>query len=1017
MPVRTEERWGVTLYYKVGGDPNDKPLAECLAARPRGWIGAKWVPSNHYFFNVAGVEELLQVQHRARADGAFPGFYELFPTDTTSTPVPVIADFDGPSAWGPAQLPENRERLADCLQVVCEVFLEVYGIKIELEDWVVLETTPSHKPSWHVALRARAQELAFASVLEQRWFWEQVTKRLREHEYELLVWDATHADGRQVTKTLVDDGIYNKNRAFRLCWSAKCNRATHRLTPLDDTVPEAWYYCNFLRPGYRLLPPKRPAPVAKRGRPAARETAAVKRLRQAATSDKTIPLPPEVLARVSEVCSVQVCFGEVCTHNPAWIRYNLPRTDHTQPCPFDQQHSRNNVWVLWNPETTEVRVGCFGSSCRGRHRCLGYTVAPTADLTAVDVFRQRYVSEGPAERCIVQHLRQSKTVAVKSAMGSGKTVLLQKLLDDDHYVRAAYFTNRITQAIEGCRKLKTVLYQDQTGELWQVDRIAIQIDSLPRLIRGDDRVPSYDLVILDEICSSLQYFSRRKLQDKAALWKLFVTLCSPRHARHLIALDADLGEREFRFLRHVRDTAPLVQNLCAPRGITHEVFSNKGAWREELFKDLDADKNVALACNSKLEAQWIVKKAKERYGDEFPLKLYYAGSSDQDKRDVLHCDEEWVNYRLVVYTPTIGSGVDCSVVHFHVVFGYFTAKSSTYREFKQQLGRVRNPIDRRLKLHLRQWEATDPLTTDLDELREELRRNKLWARRIDAENLHAFDEGVKWVRVNAFFEDFLLRAVQEQRLSRNSGKRLLLDALRENGPVWWNKGKAGDEWNDESESWVQPVLDARCITPLELEQIEEREKQSRATAEDKVLAHKHRLLRVYDLDPDDLTEEFLLLRGHQVDIDRWLRLVQVRRYEPDELIKRFRERQGVVATEMPLGVQAELLTAALQCFGWESVHDRSELTSADVYCNLIDSTENLWRFQYQCWEPLRQCYGLTHKWPVQVNTYTMLNKLGTLLKEVLGGNVTRLGFVGKVRIGRTQVKSFNHRLTWVDDEQ
>ena len=121
------------------------------------------------------------------------------------------------------------------------------------------------------------------------------------------------------------------------------------------------------------------------------------------------------------------------------------------------------------------------------------------------------------------------------------------------------------------------------------------------------------------------------------------------------------------------------------------------------------------------------KEAGQRLRDtlqrEYPHHkiLYYDGASDEKTRATIgNCDEEWVKYDVVIYTPVIVYGVDFTARHFHAVYGIFTGCSVDYLAAFQMLERARNVIDCRVVLELPRLlpAAARPPPPTLDSTRE-----------------------------------------------------------------------------------------------------------------------------------------------------------------------------------------------------------------------------------------------------------------------------------------------------------
>lgn len=99
-----------------------------------------------------------------------------------------------------------------------------------------------------------------------------------------------------------------------------------------------------------------------------------------------------------------------------------------------------------------------------------------------------------------------KALCVKSPMGTGKSYMLERLIQEHFAGKTVLFvTYRQTLAYEQAKKLRmcgftnylSVKKEEPLYDREKHPRVICQYDSLGRLCRG--AVPRYDLIILDEV--------------------------------------------------------------------------------------------------------------------------------------------------------------------------------------------------------------------------------------------------------------------------------------------------------------------------------------------------------------------------------------------------------------------------------------------------------------------------------------------------------------------------------------
>jgi hypothetical protein len=322
-----------------------------------------------------------------------------------------------------------------------------------------------------------------------------------------------------------------------------------------------------------------------------------------------------------------------------------------------------------------------------------------------------------------------EVVFIKSSMGGGKSFsvreLIKQIIQTNPNARILYITCRVSQAEDFLKAAKEsnldfVSYLDRSStKLENVNRLVIQLDSLHRL-QPDSEVPvaPYDLVVLDESESLLKHFSSTTLKGKRTdIWQLFHTIVQ--QAKKVIVMDAHLGLRTHRIISLFRPNTNVHSIVNTHRTDQKSYFmtSIDVVWKEVLCHLLEEGKRIAIPCNHKEEAKRIAHWLKEKY-PHLKIKTLTSESSDADKK--ADCNTFWTQFDILIYTPTIGCGVDFQPHHFHHVMPYGITTSNPAREFEQQIGRIRHPIDKEVYMYI-QPQPARPMTHPLKWTRESLK--------------------------------------------------------------------------------------------------------------------------------------------------------------------------------------------------------------------------------------------------------------------------------------------------------
>ena len=101
-----------------------------------------------------------------------------------------------------------------------------------------------------------------------------------------------------------------------------------------------------------------------------------------------------------------------------------------------------------------------------------------------------------------------KTLSILSPYGTGKSQLLHKIFDKKSYKRILWISYRITLTDDISGNFKE--FSSYLDHKYRDDKLIIQLESLLNLdtdLFEEDIVPSYDLIIMDEVESILNQFN------------------------------------------------------------------------------------------------------------------------------------------------------------------------------------------------------------------------------------------------------------------------------------------------------------------------------------------------------------------------------------------------------------------------------------------------------------------------------------------------------------------------------
>lgn len=409
------------------------------------------------------------------------------------------------------------------------------------------------------------------------------------------------------------------------------------------------------------------------------------------------------------------------------------RTQRTHYCPIhqcDEPYCQAGLTIVNEFEVMQVYITCFNSKPP-----LTCSLGPLNGFEDHErIFSARYFSDEPAvlrqlwryvsrpgtiEHGFFGHVdqthdNQQHSWVFVSPMGTGKTTLLEKFfikLPKDN--RVLIMTNRTALSYALYEQFKDhypshhykAMYTEENSSGYTSGLLLVQLDSLVKTLTNKGQIHPFDIVILEEFSSLLQYFRSETLQTAGklgAILQAFEFVVST--ARLVVVSDADYDEESRRVLRMLRESAKLevYRNICYPLRRDFKIYLHPAPWQEILLhKVLDKGKKVFVATNSKSYAEGLYHLFQQRCHDEaFKIKLYTSNSSQADRQGVFNCNKEWEEYRVVITTPVIECGIDHTYRHFDYIFGYFTPSSSPPKQCIQMIGRVRNPLSSKVHVCL-----------------------------------------------------------------------------------------------------------------------------------------------------------------------------------------------------------------------------------------------------------------------------------------------------------------------------
>lgn len=417
---------------------------------------------------------------------------------------------------------------------------------------------------------------------------------------------------------------------------------------------------------------------------------------------------------VTDVCQdllnkVQKYHPSAVYHGSSNIYHQFTYTNSKEICPVgNKKHSSKKFYVIENDRGYYLKCPFCKKSLH-----IGYPDETVEFIQSGVQINKKYLIEGEIDEKPNEEIKDFiknwlltniKTLAIRSAMGTGKTTMIKKILEyDGSLKKILWITHRqtLTKSIYGnFKEFGFINYLDTEGNLLNYPRVIVQIDSLMRISGEDENhiptVEKYDLVIIDESESALSHFSSPFLnkpnQSSRELFQFMSDVVES--ANKLLLLDADLGMRTNLFMKHFGEYI-FINNIFKSTKKTFCITNDYDSFDSKLFADIKANKNICVVSMSASALESIVVTLKK---NKINYIMHSSKTDDILKNELEDVNSFWIKYQCVLYSPTIESGIDFNQKYFDKIYAIIKPGQLTtsQRGFLQMIGRIRFVVNSKI---------------------------------------------------------------------------------------------------------------------------------------------------------------------------------------------------------------------------------------------------------------------------------------------------------------------------------
>jgi len=591
---------------------------------------------------------------------------------------------------------------------VIKVFKTEYDVKLKKEDIKILDSSRQkencYKLSVHIIISPKDNTYYYTDC-----------KHTDSSVYHLYT-SLTKLNSDYLIDNVLDPQVYRSDGTLRIIGSSKGKKDDTILTPIDSETyevielddTEKLHYLTTYIDDHKLI--KLKTPVMKQvkykkgkiyeGKPPTtnyikKMTELVRKYRSDAVHTGSSKYRPDAAYTGSSK-----------------YRHNFQYSKRKDPCPITGNvHSGTNQMYCY--ETSRgIYLKCYSTSCMDKGSIhLGYIDEEDEFVDNSVQINQQYLMECTRMKELIDEwISKKHTLAVKSPMGTGKTMMVKKILKNSKFKKVLWITHRQTLTMNiygGFKEFGFVNYMGGTKSLYDKDKVIVQIDSLMRISNSDDfegtiQFHKYDLVIIDEVEGALGHYSSPYLKNpNLPVEELFDNMFNLlKRAKKVLLLDADLGIRA-KLLIEELGNAVVVNNNYEPVKKTFNIIDENESFKNYFLKDITSGSKVCVVSMSSgyLENIAIEISALNKKGtylgkeiNNIKYVLHTSKADDELKVNLENVNKFWTQYDVVLYSPTIESGVDFNEKHFDKIYGIIVDGPVTcsQRSFLQMMGRIRN---------------------------------------------------------------------------------------------------------------------------------------------------------------------------------------------------------------------------------------------------------------------------------------------------------------------------------------
>ena len=568
--------------------------------------------------------------------------------------------------------------------------------------------------------------------------------RLRTRIYEENIPELLYPGDDGKIECVVDPGVYNKFRCYRLVGMHKLGRPNAVLKCPDNFGSEEHFANVFPQHADRawaIVPALGPQVKTRCGKVQRGRVAVIEETMALDTPPGADPTP--LLDKYTDYINSFKCLIDILGAPVKVTRITVPAhkiivcsiaKDPRHICPHAKRcHAGNNLFMVIDEARKTITIRCHDEDC---FDCKGVSIiARDRDSEETTIHDQvRYDTmhaqadniqwaEIYDEPCMQDYPVDQQIVCVRAGMGVGKTRALRRLASQfDQRSKALIVTYSCALAgklYSEFAEYGFIDYRSVEGKIIDA-KVIVCVDSIHRV-----STCRFDYIFIDEAVSLFLHFNSPLMGSKTSI-NLAILELSILQAKHVFFLDACMdhtfGKNVVDYFadqkgvlpywiwnRHVRPTNRKAFFDIVPIEGANAVTQLSQITRaiNTIMSKLHAGKNVVVCSSSKSFTVRLQNYVSERR-PQTKMLVYNSDRTDNAER-LDNVTELWPTCQLLVYSPSITAGVSFESVHFDCLVAFMSNSrhAPTVDMSMQQLFRVRNLTDGDMHLFLHEMDVED----------------------------------------------------------------------------------------------------------------------------------------------------------------------------------------------------------------------------------------------------------------------------------------------------------------------